>query len=43
VSIMKTVPNWISYLLEFSGNFSQLLANCFELFLFRSVFNSENR
>jgi hypothetical protein len=40
---MKTVRNWISYLLEFSRNFSQLLANCFELFLFRSVFNSENR
>jgi hypothetical protein len=29
---MKSVPNLISYLLEFFWNFSQFLANYFELF-----------
>jgi hypothetical protein len=41
VSIMRSVPNWIFYLHEFSCNFSQHLAICFELFLFGSVFNSD--
>jgi hypothetical protein len=39
---MKSVPNLISYLQEFSWNFSQLLAICFELFSFGSIFNSKN-
>jgi hypothetical protein len=39
---MKSVPNLISYIHKVSGNFSQLLAICFELFSFRSVFNLEN-
>jgi hypothetical protein len=39
---MKSVPNLISYLHEFSWNFSQLLAICFELFSFGTIFNSKN-
>jgi hypothetical protein len=39
---MKSVPNLVSYIHKFSGNFSQLLAIYFELFSFRSVFNLEN-
>jgi hypothetical protein len=39
---MKSVPNLISYLHEFSWNFSQLLAICFELFSFGRIFNSKN-
>jgi hypothetical protein len=38
VSTMKSVPNLISYLHEFSWNFSQFLAVCFELLSLRSVF-----
>jgi hypothetical protein len=38
---MKSVPNLISYLHEFSQNFSQSLAICFELFSFGVNFNSE--
>jgi hypothetical protein len=38
---MKSVPNFISYLHEFSWNFSQLLPISFELFSFVSIFNSE--
>jgi hypothetical protein len=38
---MKSVPNLISYRHKFLCNFPQLLAICFELFLFRIVFNSE--
>jgi hypothetical protein len=41
VSIMKSVPNLISYLHEFFQNFSQSLAICFELFLFKVIFNLE--
>jgi hypothetical protein len=37
---MKSVPEWIFYLHEFSWNFSQHLAISFELFSFRNVFNS---
>jgi hypothetical protein len=39
---MKSVPNLISYMHKFSWNCSQLLAICFELFSFGSVFNLEN-
>jgi hypothetical protein len=40
-SIMKSVPNLISYLHEFFQNFSQYLAICFELFSFSVIFNLE--
>jgi hypothetical protein len=39
---MKSVLNLICYIHKFSANFYQLLAICFELFLFRTVFNLEN-
>jgi hypothetical protein len=38
---MKSVPNLISYLHEFSWNFSQFLAICFELFSSRGNFYFE--
>jgi hypothetical protein len=41
VSIGKSVPNLVSYLHEFSHNFSQSLAICFELFSFREIVYSE--
>jgi hypothetical protein len=42
VSIIKSVPNLISYLHGISWNFSQLLDICFELFSSGSIFNSKN-
>jgi hypothetical protein len=42
VSIIKSVPNLISYLHGFSWNFYQLLDICFELFSPESIFNSKN-
>jgi hypothetical protein len=42
VSIMKSIPNLISYLHEFFWIFSQFLANYFELFSFGVIFNLEN-
>jgi hypothetical protein len=42
VSIMKSVPNLISYLHEFFWIFSQFLAIYFELFSSGGIFNSEN-
>jgi hypothetical protein len=41
VSIGKSVPNLISYLHEFSKNFSQSLSICFELFSFGKIVYSE--
>jgi hypothetical protein len=41
VSIMKSVPNLISYLHEFFQNFYQFLTICFELFSFGVIFNLE--
>jgi hypothetical protein len=40
VLITKSIPNWISYLHEFSWNCLQHLAISFELFSFRIIFNS---
>jgi hypothetical protein len=40
---MKSVPNFIFYIHEFSRNFSQHLATCFELFSSGSIFNSKYR
>jgi hypothetical protein len=42
VSIIKSIPNLISYLHEFFWNFSQFLAIYFELFSSGGIFNSEN-
>jgi hypothetical protein len=42
VSIIKSVPNLISYLHKFSWNFSQFLAIYFELFSSEVIFNTEN-
>jgi hypothetical protein len=41
VVITKVVHNYTFFLHKFSWNFSQVLAICFELFSFGSVFNSE--
>jgi hypothetical protein len=41
VSIVKSVPNLISYRHEFFQNFSQSLDICFELFSFGEIIYSE--
>jgi hypothetical protein len=42
VSIMKSVPNLVSYLHNLFWNFSQFLAIYFELFSSEVIFNTEN-